>query len=173
MSSSPPKACGDAIEPCGIPNPFVGSPPFADKVYTCCIDQLSGTPANDKRSDLRIQSSPSTEAKATQQALSPTDSPTQGIEHIFTSAKTSPHRNLTNIFVANFPAHWGKSDLVDLFEGIPIASVNFTSPVLSLCLPQNANQEFFFSVLRASAHGFGRRGQWGDWFCQVSRIYRR
>ncbi|MBW0489997.1 hypothetical protein O181_029712 [Austropuccinia psidii MF-1] len=30
----------------------------------------------------------------------------------------------TNVFVANFPSHWSKSDLWDLFEGIPVATVH-------------------------------------------------
>ncbi|CAH7686238.1 hypothetical protein PPACK8108_LOCUS20860 [Phakopsora pachyrhizi] len=30
----------------------------------------------------------------------------------------------TNIFVANFPSHWSKSDLWDLFEGIPVTTVH-------------------------------------------------
>jgi hypothetical protein len=29
----------------------------------------------------------------------------------------------TNVFVANFPSHWSKSDLWDLFEGIPVTTV--------------------------------------------------
>ncbi|OAV93597.1 hypothetical protein PTTG_02990 [Puccinia triticina 1-1 BBBD Race 1] len=30
----------------------------------------------------------------------------------------------TNVFVANFPSHWSKSDLWDLFEGIPVTTVH-------------------------------------------------
>ncbi|KAH9454969.1 hypothetical protein Pst134EA_022457 [Puccinia striiformis f. sp. tritici] len=30
----------------------------------------------------------------------------------------------TNVFVANFPSHWVKSDLWDLFEGIPVTTVH-------------------------------------------------
>ncbi|PLW12743.1 hypothetical protein PCANC_17709 [Puccinia coronata f. sp. avenae] len=30
----------------------------------------------------------------------------------------------TNVFVANFPSHWSKSDLWDLFDGIPVSSVH-------------------------------------------------
>ncbi|EGF97595.1 uncharacterized protein MELLADRAFT_69890 [Melampsora larici-populina 98AG31] len=45
-------------------------------------------------------------------------------ESIIPSQDPSSRPKSTNVFVANFPAHWGKSDLWDLFEGIAIASVN-------------------------------------------------
>ncbi|KAH9814961.1 hypothetical protein DFH28DRAFT_1166567 [Melampsora americana] len=44
-------------------------------------------------------------------------------ESIIPTLKPSSRPRSTNVFVANFPAHWGKSDLWDLFEGISIASV--------------------------------------------------
>lgn len=45
-------------------------------------------------------------------------------ESIIPTLKPSSRPRSTNVFVANFPAHWGKSDLWDLFEGIAIASVH-------------------------------------------------
>ncbi|EGG10767.1 uncharacterized protein MELLADRAFT_93488 [Melampsora larici-populina 98AG31] len=45
-------------------------------------------------------------------------------ESIIPSQDPSSRPKSINVFVANFPAHWGKSDLWDLFEGIAIASVH-------------------------------------------------
>ncbi|KAG0144521.1 hypothetical protein CROQUDRAFT_94895 [Cronartium quercuum f. sp. fusiforme G11] len=99
---------------------LVGSPPFASELYARSHQQFSRSTVRQDRS----HSSNSLVAELLSSQGHPIDKePRARFDSIFSSSEPS-HRKLTNIFVANFPAHWGKSDLVDLFEGIPIASVH-------------------------------------------------
>ncbi|KNZ48376.1 hypothetical protein VP01_570g3 [Puccinia sorghi] len=45
----------------------------------------------------------------------------------------------TNVFVANFPSHWSKSDLWDLFEGISVTTVGFFLSLTCPCYAREAN----------------------------------
>lgn len=102
---------------------FLASPnsSHAHDIWAC----ISPSPSKEEnhKSRLSVSAGPKSDAILAK--------PGEILESIVPAAMSNSSSGPKNLFVANFPSHWGKSDLWDLVEGIPVVSVSRREPGLS------------------------------------------